>query len=59
MPDWRNEIWTCDCGARFTPKRESNGIVRPMRDAAKVTQENRDATPNRGHRPQRLSYGLR
>ena len=22
MPDWRNEIRTCDCGARFTPKRE-------------------------------------
>src|SRR5262245_35787953 len=22
MPDWRNEIRTCNCGARFAPKRE-------------------------------------
>lgn len=22
MPDWSNETRTCDCGVRFTPKRE-------------------------------------
>jgi hypothetical protein len=26
MPVWRNEIRTCDCGARFTPKRRSNEL---------------------------------
>jgi hypothetical protein len=47
MPDWRNEIRTCDCGGRFAPKRENQrhcfGAM--SRRGQETTQEKRGEDP--------------
>ena len=48
MPDWRNEIRTCDCGARFAPTREKQRHCSALcRDVAKKQlKRSGDKTPN-------------